>query len=68
MTEELEYQAFCQHCGSTDVSRDAEVCWDIRQQRWTLKCVQDQGFCSGFCEGETTIIMKELPLKADEAD
>lgn len=61
-----QYQAFCRYCGSTNVSRDAEAAWDVKRQEWSLKCVQDQGFCDGECGQETTIAMKKLPLDTED--
>jgi hypothetical protein len=60
MTETNRIRPVCKVCGSSDVSRDAEVAWDVKNQEWTLKCVQDQAFCNGECGRETYLIEVEL--------
>jgi hypothetical protein len=48
----LKVQFLCGNCGSTKVSRDAWGDWDVRMQRWDLRCVFDYAHCHD-CDGET---------------
>jgi hypothetical protein len=52
-------QIVCGTCGSTDVSRDAWGDWDVRTQRWELRCVFDYAHCHD-CDGETRLVEVEL--------
>jgi hypothetical protein len=54
-------QIVCSTCGSTDVSRDAWGDWNVRTQRWELRCVFDYAHCHA-CDDETTLV--EAPLKS----
>jgi hypothetical protein len=49
----------CVYCGSTDVSCDATVRWDIGTQQWEIAGVQDQEYCED-CGGETSLAKVEL--------
>ena len=45
----------CSSCGSTNVSRDAWASWDVKEQRWVLGTVFDDGFCQ-VCERESGLM------------
>lgn len=50
----------CKHCGSSDVSKDAYAVWDEDKQEWVLDIFHDSnGYCEE-CNGETTIVDKEI--------
>lgn len=49
----------CKACGSDDVKLDAWAVWDIDKQDWVLGYTFDDSFCES-CEGETTIIDRQL--------
>jgi hypothetical protein len=50
----------CKHCGSENVVSDAYVSWNVETQEWdTVESVFDMEFCYD-CEGETTVIDKEI--------
>ncbi len=50
---------YCAHCGSKDVRRDADACWNEATQTWELVAVYDNASCEQ-CGGDTTL--KETPL------
>ena len=50
----------CTHCGSTDVTRDADAKWDVGSQSWQLYQVNATDFCES-CDGETTIVDELVP-------
>jgi hypothetical protein len=58
--KEPKVRIVCGTCGSEDVSRDAWGDWDVRTQRWELRCVFDYAFCHD-CAGETRLV--EVAMK-----
>lgn len=54
----------CSHCGSENVSLDADAAWSVETQEWELKCTYDHAECHD-CAGETTIV--ESTIDATQA-
>jgi hypothetical protein len=55
----MKVKMVCRWCGSENVRRDADVAWDVDQQRWELVAVYDNADCED-CEGETSLLEKEV--------
>ena len=45
----------CAYCGSTEVSVDASVYWDIDTQTWEVSDIYDKGHYCNDCGGETRL-------------
>ena len=50
----------CSKCGSDDVRRDADACWNAERQEWELCAVYDNATCEK-CKGETSL--EEIEIK-----
>lgn len=49
----------CAYCGSTEVSADALVYWDINTQTWEVSDICDKGHYCNACEGETRLSWRQ---------
>ena len=67
MTEEREQRIdwVCERTGSCAVTRDADAHWDVDEQDWVLKVVQDQAYSP---EGQTHLAEVPVILAQGKAD
>lgn len=45
----------CQHCGSTNVKRDAWAVWNPELDMWEIDELFDHAYCED-CDGQTAIV------------
>jgi hypothetical protein len=53
-------QMVCKRCGSTEVRRNADAVWNVKNQRWELCVVFDSATCEQ-CETDCIIYEKDVP-------
>lgn len=56
-----QIQMKCSHCGSTNVTRDAAVAWNMDYQTWELITVFDHSDCND-CGGECSLVEEEIDV------
>lgn len=49
----------CKYCGSTNVSCDGILAWDIQNQRWTIKTELQNEDCED-CGANGSVIKEEV--------
>jgi len=59
-------EVYCEHCGSTDVRRDADAAWNVEAQEWELVTVYDNATCEE-CGGETSLGERAPTTETEEA-
>lgn len=60
LTEKPPVRYACRRCGSLDVTRDATVRWDEKQQAWALSHIFDNADC-GKCNDEAKLVEVPVP-------
>ncbi|OAN53496.1 hypothetical protein [Sphingobium sp. TCM1] len=53
----------CRHCGSGQISRDANACWDEETQDWVLLATYDSQTCER-CGADSNHLVDWVPLAA----
>jgi hypothetical protein len=51
----------CRHCGSGEISRDANACWDEEAQAWVLLATYDSQTCER-CGADSNHLIDWVPL------
>lgn len=49
----------CEYCGSSQITRNADVAWDVENQTWGVNSLHCEYYCEE-CDGETTIRFIEI--------
>lgn len=56
----------CRHCGSTEIHRDANACWDEVSQAWSLLTTYDSQTC-GQCGADSNNLAVWVPVPTPDS-